>query len=139
MAAGEPLTDSDRWSWLRGLSSAARGSARSHGAVMVTCSALKKSYRDELRSSSLEEDANHVKVHFLYLALSPEELVRRVQNRKGHYMKAEMVRSQLEALEEPDETERKTDSVVVDAGRTYEEVEREVRVEFERIMMEDKV
>ncbi|KAF2154910.1 carbohydrate kinase [Myriangium duriaei CBS 260.36] len=145
MAAGHPLTDDDRWSWLEKIGNAAVAAVTDNSlsttsappqAVILTCSALKKSYREKLRSAA---QAGGVKVHFLYLALSPEELVRRVTARKGHYMKAEMVRSQLEALEEPDAGERAADAVVVDAGRGFHEVEAEVREAFERVMGDDRV
>ncbi|GAM86087.1 hypothetical protein ANO11243_040970 [Dothideomycetidae sp. 11243] len=135
MAAGHPLTDADRWSWLATLRTGATATLGSAQAVVLTCSALKKSYRDALREAQTEQ----VKVHFLYLSLAQEELVRRVAARQGHYMKADMVRSQLDVLQEPDGDEVRRDSVVVDAGRDFVAVEAEVRLAFERIMEADRV
>ncbi|KAF2221398.1 P-loop containing nucleoside triphosphate hydrolase protein, partial [Elsinoe ampelina] len=103
MAAGYPLTDSDRWDWLARVRDAAVStlSSRPHN-HLVTCSALKHSYRDMLRSVPA---SSGIKVHFVYLALSEEVLFRRVRERVGHYMKESMVRSQIEVLEEPGEGE----------------------------------
>ncbi|TKX27552.1 gluconokinase-like protein [Elsinoe australis] len=184
MAAGHPLTDSDRWDWLARVRDAAvvtleggaettaadgaevkateavdvrtattgNGAAASvdpqavrgvngHGdqrprAVVVTCSALKKSYRDILRDV---RGAKRVKVHFVYLSLPEEVLFQRVRERVGHYMKESMVRSQIEDLEVPDEGERRRDTVVVEAKESKETVEGEVERGFEGAMGEDEI
>ena len=95
MESGTPLTDEDRWPWLTALRdwiSAAPGS------VVITCSALKRSYRDVLR----EADAA---VTFLHLH-GEEDLIRdRMEDRTDHFMPAELLDSQLSTLEplDPDE------------------------------------
>ncbi|KAL2818813.1 hypothetical protein BDW59DRAFT_151867 [Aspergillus cavernicola] len=115
MAKGIPLSDSDRWEWLshirgavmdRLLTSRSSSSASSSAAVAVTCSALKKAYRDELRRlASLMEDP--VNITFIHLSVGKErkeELKRRMAVRskeEGHYMTSAMVDSQLETLESP--------------------------------------
>jgi gluconokinase len=100
MAAGDALTDSDRWDWLVQLREEAV-EALDHGAhgVVLTCSALKKKYRDVIRIARYND--HDVMVHFIYLRASEELLMQRVLARKGHFMKSSMVKSQLQSLEEP--------------------------------------
>lgn len=112
MASGHPLTDADRWDWLillRDQSVAALASGAT--GVVLTCSALKRKYRDVIRIASYNDDK--VLVHFIYLAASQEVLLSRVRNRAGHYMKDSMVKSQFEALEPPSEAEKDVLSVDV--------------------------
>ena len=89
MAAGVPLDDGDRWPWL----AAVRMAMRDEPEVVVTCSALRRSYRDALRAAG--------DVRFLYLAASREEITCRLAARKHHYMHVNMVASQFETLEPP--------------------------------------
>jgi len=105
MKSGIPLNDADRWDWLIALREQALA-ALDQGAkgVVVTCSALKKKYRDVIRLAPLY-DADVV-VHFIYLRASEATLLARVKARQGHYMKDSMVRSQINSLEEPDEKEK---------------------------------
>jgi gluconokinase len=100
MAAGIPLTDEDRHDWL--LAIAARlGEARHAGlGLVVSCSALKRKYRDLLHSAG---DAN---VRFIYLAGTRELLAERLANRLGHFMPPSLLDSQLATLEEPSADER---------------------------------
>lgn len=117
MGKGIPLTDADRKGWLEILSSNANRASQ-HGNVVVTCSALKKKYRTSLK----DELPRDVAVHFVFLDASEEELVRRVTSREstGHYMKADMIRSQLRDLEKPGGEER--DAVTVNVERPLGEV-----------------
>ena len=103
MSQDEPLTDSDRWNWLSKLREAAANLIR-QGApgVVLSCSALKRKYRDVLRAVRLRED---LVLQFLYLQVSQHLLEERVQTRSNHYMKAAMVQSQLQSLENPDADE----------------------------------
>jgi carbohydrate kinase (thermoresistant glucokinase family) len=96
MAAGEPLTDADREPWLEAVAGwiDAEISAGRHGAI--TCSALKRSYRDLLRRPQ---------VLFVYLSVPRVELERRMRNRRGHYMPASLLASQLDTLEPPQHDE----------------------------------
>jgi gluconokinase len=113
MANGIPLTDDDRWDWLETLRNKAVDElqAGAEGCV-VTCSCLKRRYRDVIRLAGREAD--DVVVRFVYLRASEELLLKRVKARKNHYMKDSMVHSQFTALEEPDETE--IDVVSVDVS-----------------------
>lgn len=122
MAAGIPLTDADRWDWLIQL----REEAVKHlnvGAtgVVVTCSALKKKYRDVIRVASYNN--SNVVVHFVYLKAPKELLLERVRQRSGHYMKDSMVHSQFESLEEPNEEELSRDVLSVDVSGSMNEVQ----------------
>jgi gluconokinase len=98
MRSGHPLTDEDRWPWLRALAAwIGEREAAGQDAVM-TCSALKRAYRDLLRDG-------HPSVWFVELDVSRPELERRVTSRHHEYMPASLLDSQLETLErlEPDE------------------------------------
>lgn len=122
MAKGIPLNDEDRWDWLTKLrdESVSRLNSGSQG-VVLTCSALKRKYRDVIRVASYY---NHsVFVHFVYLHASEETLLERVGARKGHFMGANMVHSQFGILEPP--TKDETDVIQVDVSGSLEEVERD--------------
>ncbi|AVH24187.1 gluconokinase [Nocardia cyriacigeorgica] len=114
MASGTPLTDDDRWPWLRSIASwiDTRQSARRPG--IVTCSALKRSYRDVLRRDG---------VIFVHLSGNTEQIRDRIGHRAGHFMPASLLQSQVDTLEplEPDEN-----GIVVEIGRPPEEEVAEV-------------
>ncbi len=96
MAAGLPLSDADRAPWLARIAEwiDAEIAAGRHG--VITCSALKRAYRDVLRRPG---------VLFVHLTVSRAELERRVSRRAGHFMPASLLDSQLDALEPPDDDE----------------------------------
>ena len=88
MAAGTPLNDADRAPWLVGVGSILSASSN----VVVACSALKRSYRDQLRTSAPDLFTVHL--------TSSEELLReRLETREGHFAGADLLPSQLETLE----------------------------------------
>jgi gluconokinase len=120
MSKGIPLTDADRWDWLTRLreESLTKLSSGSQG-VVVTCSALKRKYRDVIRVAPYY--SHDVLVHFVYLHAPEAVLLARVQARHGHYMGANMVHSQFDALEEPGAEE--TDVISVDVSGKVDEVE----------------
>jgi carbohydrate kinase (thermoresistant glucokinase family) len=89
MASGTPLDDEDRWPWL---DEVARRLVDPDRGVVASCSALKRSYRDRIRS--VAPDA-----WFLFLDGDPDLLARRQAARKGHFMPPSLMRSQLETLE----------------------------------------
>lgn len=103
MGSGVPLTDGDRWDWLITLRNAATMQLRGANAVVITCSSLRRRYRDVFRVVSY--DYPSVQLCFIYLKVGIEHLQARIKSRVGHYMKEGMVRSQLECLEEPGEDE----------------------------------
>lgn len=105
MASGVPLDDTDRQPWLAVLHKViGEHIARGETAVLA-CSSLKRKYRAQLREGHDKE------VTFVYLQGSFDLLWQRMQARAGHYMKAEMLQSQFETLEEPDANEAQIISV----------------------------
>jgi gluconokinase len=92
MASGLPLDDTDRWPWLRRLAGWIGEREAAGESAVVTCSALKRSYRDLLRDG-------HPSVRFLHL-LAPDTLIdARINARTGHYMPPTLLDSQLRTLE----------------------------------------
>jgi gluconokinase len=104
MRAGTPLDDNDRQPWLRAISEWL--AAHREGGAVVTCSALKRAYRDILRGAAPE-------VTFLHLDGDMETVRRRVADRPGHFMPESLVQSQFDALEPLRDDER---GVVIDFG-----------------------
>lgn len=118
MGAGIPLNDDDRQPWLENLRDWMSGQTKQGAAYsVVTCSALKKQYRDILRGAEGE-------VYFIHLAPPVDINRERMAARKGHYMKANMVDSQL-AILEPLQTDEK--GVVIDNAGSTEEVADDIR------------
>lgn len=93
MSKGQPLDDEDRKSWLLRLNTLSK--EHSVKGAVIACSALKHSYRDFLKEG-LER-----KVKFVYLSGSFEIIFNRMQKRKGHFMPADLLKSQFETLEPP--------------------------------------
>lgn len=98
MHAGIPLTDEDRWPWLRALAEWIGQHERAGRSAVVTCSALKRSYRDLLRNG-------HPSVWFAHVSEDPALIRDRMEHRSGHYMPVSLLDSQLTTLEplQPDE------------------------------------
>lgn len=99
MSSGTPLTDADRWPWLAQLAQWIDQHLEAGASGIVTCSALKRSYRTVLRKGHESE------VFFLHLAGTREQLTERLQQRRGHFMPPGLLSSQLADLEPlgPDE------------------------------------
>ena len=95
MAAGIPLTDADRWPWLKTV-----GDVLKDEGTVIACSALKRAYRDVIREHAGAE------VTFLYLKGSREVLLERMATRQRHFMPVSLLDSQLQTLEEPGPDER---------------------------------
>jgi gluconokinase len=93
MSHGIPLTDADRAPWLAAIHGRLLDSFTRGECLVVTCSALKRAYRTVL--------AEGIPITWVYLKGSARLIRSRLQHRTGHYMKAAMLASQLEALEEP--------------------------------------
>ena len=99
MAAGTPLTDDDRWGWLQTLS-ARMAQARARGqSLVVSCSALRRPYRDILRAGAPD-------AWFVHLHGDTAVLRQRMASRPSHYMPASLLQSQLDTLEMPQPDER---------------------------------
>jgi len=95
MAAGIPLTDDDRRPWLLAIAGQLRDAKRAGLGLVLTCSALKRSYRDLLRSVGAAD------VRFVYLKGTRAILAERLANRRDHFMPPALLDSQLTTLEEP--------------------------------------
>jgi gluconokinase len=99
MTAGIPLTDADRAPWLSALAARLREARRAQRRLVMTCSALKRKYRDVLRTG-----APDVQLIFLH---GPKALIaERIASRTGHYMPPSLLDSQFAALETPAPDER---------------------------------
>ncbi|NIZ92251.1 gluconokinase [Kineosporiaceae bacterium B12] len=98
MRSGHPLDDDDRWPWLRDIASWIGDREKLGESVVVTCSALKRSYRDLLSDG-------HPSVVFCELEVPAAVLADRMAHRENHYMPASLLRSQLDTLQplQPDE------------------------------------
>jgi len=92
MAHGRPLTEADRAPWLEAIGRWLDERARAGENAVLTCSALRRTYRDRIR-------AGRPGVRFLHVVTSPETLERRLEHRHGHYMPASLLPSQLQTLE----------------------------------------
>jgi len=92
MASGQPLTDQDRWPWLRAIGSWIDDLDRRDTSAVITCSALRRVYRDVLRHG-------RPTVRFAHVTADPALIEDRMLHRKGHYMPASLLPSQLATLE----------------------------------------
>ena len=93
MNAGTPLTDADRAGWLQRLADLLAAAAPDDGLVL-TCSALKRRYRDQLRAAQ-------PRLGFVFLDLDYATALARVQTRAGHFFSPELVANQFATLEDP--------------------------------------
>jgi gluconokinase len=103
MAAGIPLTDEDRQPWLHAIGDAIRAARAQGGDHVFACSALKAEYRRVL-------DPEHA-CKLVYLRGSRELLAERLAGRRGHFFNPDLLESQLDTLEEPQ------DAIIVDIAR----------------------
>ena len=92
MHSGQPLTDDDRWPWLESIGDWISGKEVAGESAVVTCSALRRVYRDLLR-----QDRPHVR--FLHVEAPSAVIQDRMEHRPGHYMPASLLPSQLATLE----------------------------------------
>jgi gluconokinase len=109
MASGTPLTDADRWPWLEAIGERMEVERATGHGVVVSCSALKRAYRDCLRKCV------HGKVQFILLDGSRELISDRMKQRKGHFMPAALLDSQFATLEKPTADEH---AVILDISHT---------------------
>lgn len=107
MHAGMPLTDADRQPWLESLRGLIERCLAAKENAVLTCSALKKSYRSYLRVNE--------EVKFVYLRGSYELVASQLRQRHGHFMNPELLQSQFATLEEPGSAE---DAVTIELGRS---------------------
>lgn len=110
MAAGDPLTDENRWPWLRSVRDWMSQQAAEGRSSVVACSALREVYRDILR----EADGD---VFFIHLVLPEDVNIGRLDSRQGHFMHTRMLDSQLATLEVLADTEEGIEAVNVGEPR----------------------
>ncbi|MCJ8314476.1 MAG: gluconokinase [Saccharospirillaceae bacterium] len=108
MASGDPLNDEDRQPWLEHLNTIMVDKAKAGIQVVLACSALKETYRRTL--------SKNITPFWCHLALSEQMVIERMMKRQNHFMKANMVSSQFEALEKPDY------GLIVDATHSVENI-----------------
>ncbi|WP_160009882.1 gluconokinase [Rhizobium sp. 18055] len=113
MSKGIPLTDEDRMPWLDVIGQTMKAALDRHEGIVVSCSALKRSYRDRLRAA-VDGD-----LFFVYLHGSDELLTRRMGERKGHFMPLSLLENQLATLEVPT---GEPGVVTVDIDMTIDEI-----------------
>jgi gluconokinase len=123
MERGTPLTDEDRWPWLQAIAELVAVKDHEGTSTVVTCSALKRSYRNVLRDAA--------PTFFVHLHAPFEVLEQRMKLRTKHFMPASMLRSQFDTLEDLGDDE---EGAVVDVSPPVEEVVEEavnaVRVHY---------
>lgn len=111
MRSGAALTDEDRWPWLEALADWTKEQGGVGQSTVVTCSALRKVYRDVLRKADPE-------TFFIYL-FGSEELLRRRMEARQHFMPASLLRSQFDTLEP---LERSESGVTIDVAPPSDDV-----------------
>ena len=114
MSLGIPLEDADRLPWLLQLQAAIDRWLLENKNVVLACSALKASYREMLC-----RDQQRMKI--VYLKGSFHLLATRLKTRENHYMKADLLLSQLETLEEPE------NAIIIDASQPLELIVRQIK------------
>lgn len=112
MQAGTALTDEDRWPWLRAMVEVIDSRLARGACAIITCSALKQSYRDLLARPG---------VCFVYLKVGFSVARERLAGRAGHFFPPSLLPSQLQTLEEPH------DALTVNGERPVEQIVAEIR------------
>jgi gluconokinase len=118
MAAGHPLTDADRWPWLRAIRHQLDEWAAAGIDGVLACSALRRAYRDVLRDGPGE-------LRFAFLDVDPDVLAARLAHRAGHFMPSALLASQLATLEPPTDDEHPI-RIVVHHDPDVDDVIREI-------------
>lgn len=121
MSAGQPLTDADREPWLRKVRDWISAEDAAGRSTVVTCSALKRSYRDLLRDAG-------ARVRFVHLHGTRQLIAARLAHRSGHFMPPALLDSQFAALEPLGDDE---DGITVDVSDTPEDIATEVIAAFD--------
>jgi gluconokinase len=120
MASGIPLDDTDRLPWLKRINALLLEKQAGGASAVVSCSALKRKYR-EILAQGVEN------LTFVYLAGDFETIFERMQSRDPHYMKADMLRSQFDALEPPDAGDALVISIELPVEKIVEAIIAEIK------------
>ena len=122
MSAGQPLTDEDRWPWLRAIADEIDRAVAAGERVVIGCSALRRVYRD-----MLVHGRNDIRIVYLD---GPQDLIAgRLGERKGHFMPPGLLTSQFRTLEPPTPDEHAvTVSIDAPAGTIVDDILRQLRL-----------
>jgi len=121
MAAGTPLTDEDRAGWLDDIASRF-GALEADAGLIISCSALKRKYRDRLRAACPD-------LRFIHLHGDKTLLEQRLQYRTGHYMPPSLLTSQLQTLEPPSSDEPAiTLDIALPTDQLVEQIEQQLHL-----------
>ena len=123
MANQEPLNDHDRAPWLERVRDAAFSIEMKNETAVIVCSALKKSYRDQIREGNRN-------VAFVYLHGCYELIQARIQARQGHFMKQTMLDSQFAVLEDPT---HELNVVTVDIDDSIDDIVQQAAIQLKNI------
>ncbi|MGP4032820.1 gluconokinase [Pseudarthrobacter sp. 1C304] len=115
MSQGIPLQDEDRWPWLQQIQNWMTTQAKAGKSTVLTCSALKQSYRQLLAQAE-------GRVLFLHLHGEADLIGQRMQGREGHFMPPTLLPSQLATLEPLSDDELATGSLRLDISKSPEEL-----------------
>jgi gluconokinase len=116
MKHGVALTDEDRQSWLEQLRALITRSLDQNQNALLACSALKKKYRDQLRVNE--------QVQFVFLRGDSAAISAQLEQRRGHFMNPELLRSQFADLEEP---QNDADAITFELGRSPNELVQDIK------------
>ncbi len=122
MSNGIPLGDEERKPWLNQVRDAASKSASQNQSIVIACSALKKKYRDRIRTGNPG-------LRFLFLHGRQALILQRIQERSGHFMREEMLASQFMDLEKPN---GEADVITIDIEQSIEEVVESALLQLQR-------
>ncbi len=113
MSQGIPLKDSDRIPWLNAIKSVINEHQKQQKNAIITCSALKQSYRNLLQENTRN-------IIWIYLKGNYEIILQRLQQRSEHFMKENMLLSQFQTLEEPE------NAVIIDINLSVQNIVKEI-------------
>jgi len=119
MRRGVPLTDEDRWPWLEHLRELIKRAMAAGENAVLACSALKRAYRDRLRTND--------EVKFVFLHGDHALVEKQMRQRRGHFMDPELLRSQFADLEEPQPDEH---VLTIELGRIPQELVEEIKAKL---------
>ena len=119
MRDGLPLTDGDRWPWLKLLREQIERSLAANENAVLACSALKRMYRERLRVSD--------NVKFVLLRGTYALVEKQLRSRRGHFMNLDLLQSQFADLEGPESDEH---AVTIELGRTPDELVEEIKTKL---------
>lgn len=119
MRSGHPLTDEGRSPWLECLRKQIERSVSARENAVLACSALKRAYRDRLRVGD--------EVNFVFLRGDYALVEKQLRSRHGHFMKANLLRSQFDDLEQPQPDEN---VLTIELGRTPEEIVERIKAKL---------